>query len=70
MTELRSHPDNVKVGQVWQDNDPRMWERKLRVVGVGFGFVFMEDSGGKKRRYLLRRMRDNSRGFRLVEEVS
>ncbi len=70
MNTLRSHPDNVKIGQTWEDNDPRMKGRCLRVVSdMGGIYIGMQDSSGRIRHYLRRRMRATSNGFRLVEDV-
>jgi hypothetical protein len=71
VTNLVSHPDNVKIGQTWEDNDPRMKGRLLHVVwDIGGMYIGMTDSSGRTRTYLRRRMRANSRGFKLVEEAS
>lgn len=71
MSTLVSHPDNVRVGQVWQDNDSRMRNRRLVVTHVRVKYILMRpEAGGKSRSYLRRRMRANSRGFRLVKEAS
>lgn len=71
MSPLRSHPDNIKIGQIWEDNDPRMKGRRLRVTwDVGGMYIGMMDSSGRTRTYLRRRMRATSNGFRLVEEAS
>lgn len=68
--QLISHPDNVKVGQVWEDNDQRMHGRTLLVTEVGDRFIRMQDGGGRQRFYLRRRMRPTSTGFHLVKEAS
>jgi hypothetical protein len=66
----------VKVGQVWEDNDPRGYGRQLKVVAIEGAYAicevvyagrFSDVVAGTRRKILLRRMRPNSKGYRLVE---
>lgn len=68
--------EGVKVGQVWQDADPR--ERGHRFVTItrldaGFAYADVHRTDGKRHNATTRirhdRFRDSIRGYRLVEEV-
>jgi hypothetical protein len=69
-------PD-VKVGQVWEDNDKRSKGRFIRVMRVGLRVALCGvwyDQCGRitPRRNVviqLRRFRSNSTGYRLVQDV-
>lgn len=60
----------VEVGQVWADNDPRGYGRKLRVVEVDQTHATVEavaDQRGRRTRIRLDRFRQTANGYRLVE---
>lgn len=67
----------VKVGQVWADNDPRTTGRRFEIVEVGDGWakgkvLSVERNVSKKmvgrttREIALRRFRPTATGYRLV----
>jgi len=62
----------LKVGQVIQDNDPRMNGRKLTITQVRVIDVVAADASGKERRYLAGRIFDDAKprrsGFSVVRE--
>jgi hypothetical protein len=68
---------DVKVGQVWADNDPRVPWRKIRVDEIVRGYAMVtvvEDPTspkcvGKQRRIRLDRFRPTSTGYRLVSDA-
>jgi hypothetical protein len=72
----RNLPD-VRVGQVWLDNDKRTHRRSLRVVEVpsldvpnpGHVKVTVQDAIGRKYRIRLDRFRPTSTGYRLEQDV-
>jgi hypothetical protein len=68
----------VKVGQIWKDNDKRMSERWLRVVRVADGFAWCENverhwaawvATGKQTVLAVKRMRPTATGYALVKEA-
>lgn len=69
----------VKVGQVWQDNDPRCQQRefvrRLRIIEVGPTHALCETLSGlkcrrkKPSRIRLDRFRPTSTGYKLVSEA-
>lgn len=69
-------PD-VRVGQVWRDNDPRSAPRHVRVVEIDGTYataVLVNGAGrhwGRERRSRIRldRFRPTSTGYRLVQDV-
>lgn len=81
MTEPAVTPDGkrVVVGQVWADNDWRSEGRTVRIVSVGASRVIAEvltERFGKvprskrQTRILISRLRPNSTGYRLIQDVS
>jgi hypothetical protein len=68
----------VAIGQIWQDNDPRMCTRELgvRLIVGDYAYCAIRIKGnpweirrdGKERlvRILTRRFRPNSTGYRLI----
>lgn len=70
----------VRVGQVWQDADPRAEGRRLRVVEVGATHAAVElvaprepvsnARPGRRTRIRLDRFRPTSTGYRLVKDVA
>jgi len=64
-------PVQVKVGQIWQDNDPRLtYIRRLKVLEiVGEKAIVQHTSGlGPKTKIRLNRFRPTSTGYKLVSE--
>ena len=62
----------VKVGQLWEDNDKRCRHapRVLLVVELLPNGAIVENiATGRRRPILLRRFRPNSTGYRLIEDV-
>lgn len=64
----------VKVGQIWKDNDKRACEKFLRITAVGELKAEVEASWDKSqwfsnRPILLKRFKPNATGYRLVEDV-
>lgn len=65
-------PIKVRVGQVWEDNDPRqLARRQLKVLEiVGDRATVQHPSGrGNKTRIRLDRFRPTSTGYSLVKDV-
>ncbi|MCC3333552.1 hypothetical protein [Nocardia abscessus] len=74
------HGTEIRVGQVWADNDPRSEGRTLKVVAIEMGFVRravcepVTEIGGKPAkpgrtvRIKVDRMWPTSTGYRLVSE--
>lgn len=65
-------PIKVKVGQVWEDNDPRQnSRRRLKVLAIeGMKAVVQHPSGhGQKTRIRLDRFKPTNTGYKLVTEV-
>lgn len=62
---------NVKIGQVWQDNDKRCQHapRLLTVVGFDGDRVLCQQQNGRLTRISESRMRPTSNGYRLVRDV-
>lgn len=63
---------NVKVGQVWEDNDSRMtYRRPLKVLEiVGDKAIVQHPRGlGSKTRIRLDRFKPTANGYRLVQDV-
>lgn len=64
------------IGQIWQDNDPRGYGRKVRIVEVGDTHAVVElytprDGGGvirpgRRTRIRLNRFRPTSTGYRYI----
>lgn len=65
---MSNNPHNVKVGQVWQDNDKRSSYRKGRVIAVSDTHARM-DWGTTKTSIKLTRFKPTSTGYRLIEDV-
>jgi len=63
----------VKVGQIWQDNDPRYSEgkrRKLKVLSVNETHAICENiSSGLRSGIRLDRFKANSTGYCLIKDV-
>lgn len=74
---LSSHPVDVRVGQVWEDNDPRITgcRRQIKVLEIkvkngAIKAVVQHPSGlGAKTRIRIDRFRPTSTGYRLVQDV-
>ncbi|MEY9876608.1 hypothetical protein ABH931_006118 [Streptacidiphilus sp. MAP12-33] len=69
----------VRVGQIWQDNDPRSYGRKLRVLEVGDTHALVElhqprrDTNakrGRQTRIRLDRFKPTSTGYRLIQDAT
>jgi len=68
---------DVKVNQVWEDNDRRVKGRRFRVDRIDCGLVFVTvienpeapETVGRVRRIRLDRFRPTSTGYRLVSEA-
>lgn len=64
------------VGQIWQDNDPRSYGRKLRIVEIGDTHALVElhqprlpvssAKPGRRTRIRLDRFRPTSTGYRYI----
>ena len=62
--------DNVRIGQVWADNDYRIMPRKMRVVVADNEYVTLENLVTKRRTRARRdRFRPTSTGYRLVRHA-
>jgi len=66
---------DVKIGQVWKDNDKRYTEneqRELEIVGFYHDLwaVCKNLKTGKTSKILIDRFRPNSTGYRLIKDVS
>lgn len=69
----------VKVGQVWADNDKRSAGRTVTVVALEEAYhpfkhyrytvAVVEDRGGRRTRIRTDRMRPTSTGYRLVRDA-
>jgi hypothetical protein len=60
----------VEVGQIWQDNDKRAGERRLKVVHVGAARVSLRDlDTGRGTQVAVSRMVPTSTGYRLVRNA-
>jgi hypothetical protein len=72
------HP-TVRLGQIWADNDPRGYGRKVRVVEIGDTHATVElhqprhpvssAKPGRRTRIRLDRFRPTSTGYRLVTDT-
>jgi len=64
-------PAQVRVGQVWEDNDPRhsFPRRKITVLSIE-GDRAVVQSGPRKTKIRLDRFRPTNTGYRLVEDVT
>lgn len=61
----------VKVGQIWQDIDPRMEGRQIEVIHVGNGFAACKNlKTNKETRIALKRFKSNATGYKLIKDVS
>lgn len=68
MTEIE-----IKVGQIWKDNDKRMYDRRLRVERVDDTYAYVSTKGAmgwtlETTRILKRRMRATATGYKLLSE--
>lgn len=66
--------DEIKVGQIWRDNDKRSRDRLLRVESVwgGFAYCLVSRNGGAwigKTRIAVERMRPTSTGYVLEKDA-
>lgn len=63
-------PD-VKVGQVWEDNDPRTYKRPLRVLSLDDTHATVQSPSGMGRvtRIRLDRFKPTSTGYRLIKDA-
>ena len=59
----------VKVGQVWKDNDKRSLGRELTVVEIAGDYAKCKATTGKVTRVRLSRFRPTSTGYALVSDV-
>lgn len=76
---MTSTEQAVETGQIWADNDPRAYARKLRVVEIDETHATVElyqprhpvssAKPGRRTRILLRRFRPTSTGYRLVRNA-
>lgn len=61
----------VKVGQVWQDNDPRFtgFTRQVKIVQIDGDKALCENVSTQRRTKIkLSRFKENSTGYKLVSE--
>lgn len=63
----------VRVGQIWQDNDTRQRKshnpRRGKIVQILGGYATVEWSTGRTTQVSLKRFRPNSTGYKLVEDA-
>ncbi len=60
----------VKVGQIWQDNDKRQVDRKIRIDSISGGEAFGEVIATRRKvRIAVARFVPNNTGYFLVEDV-
>ena len=64
----------IKVGQIWQDNDPRMQMmvpiRTVEIIEVGHSFAMCKNcETGKITRIKVSRFKPNSTGYCLIKDV-
>ena len=66
--EPSAEQDQVEVGQVWEDNDPRSAGRRLRVLAVDATHAIVQSPTGlgRKTRIRLDRFRATSTGYRRI----
>lgn len=71
MTDI-TNPHNVKVGQIWADNDKRLNGRRIKVLEVGdtHATVASPTGIGPHTKIRLTRFRPISTGYRLLEDVA
>ncbi len=75
MKKERFNPYNVKVGQVWQDLDPRLqWSNPVlkKVMKIKKGFAYCKSSSMGSTinvRINLKRFKAGSHGYRLVIDI-
>lgn len=63
---------NVKVGQIWEDNDSRnTYHRQIKVLEIVDGKAIVQHPRGlgSKTRIRLDRFKPTSTGYRLVQDV-
>lgn len=62
---------DIKVGQIWQDNDPRVtYTRELKVVRIEGEYAYCEIGRNRKvRRIKVSRFRPVANGYRLVKDA-
>lgn len=68
----RPAPVEVKVGQVWMDNDPRHnYKRLLKVLAIENGKAIVQHPRGlgSKTRIRLDRFKPTTTGYKLVDDV-
>lgn len=62
-------PSEIRVGQIWEDNDKRFGTRRLRIEQIGVSHVVVENVETRRRTNVaIQRLRPNSTGYRLVAE--
>jgi hypothetical protein len=64
-------PGTVQVGQIWEECDPRMVGRRIRVVEVGKTHATVVNSTtgtARKTRIRLDRFKPSSTGYKMVSE--
>lgn len=65
---MSNNPHNVKVGQIWQDNDGRSEGRTGRIVSMDDTHARVE-WGVNTTRVKLTRFKPTSTGYRLIQDV-
>lgn len=61
----------VRIGQVWEDNDKRAAGRRVEIVRIDGEFAFARNLGTKKvTRIRLNRFRPTHNGYRFVSETA
>jgi hypothetical protein len=63
-------PIKVRVGQVWEDNDPRGTRRKITVIAIKGDQAVVQSSAGRKTKITLSRFRPTNTGYKLVTDAS
>jgi hypothetical protein len=63
-------PIKVRVGQVWEDNDPRGTRRKITVIAIKLDQALVQSSVGRKTKITLSRFRPTNTGYKLVTDAS
>jgi hypothetical protein len=71
--ESSPNPFGVKIGQIWEDCDPRQGGRRVVVLSVreedSYRFAMVKTPCGRIRRVQLARFRERTNGYRLVKDT-
>jgi hypothetical protein len=58
----------VRIGQLWKDNDPRVPNRYLKILDVKDGYAYARVLAGKQTKIKLSRFKPTSTGYILISE--